>query len=509
MPTSPRSNSTAPRSPFFQPLDRVAILFMVVFALLIAILLWGGEHASARVRSFSWQNKQVGADDTAFILTFSRPMNQASVEENLKITPPLIGKVSWAGRRMAYTLTLPAPYGNTFQVQLQNANDRFASSSNRMAMQPFLGQFQSRERSFAYIGVEGEEAGRLVLFNLSKGQKQVLTPKELVVLEFKPYPQGDRILFAATQRSEQTHGVLEQKLYTVATGIQLQPPLQPDARPVDTATTQPKPAGTVELLLDNKDYQILKFDLSADGRIIVVQRASRSDPADYGPWLIRDSEPPLALKGNPGGDFLITPDSESLAIAQGQGLAILPLQPDAKPLDFLPKFGVVLSFARDNSLAAMVKFNTDRTRSLFLVSNQGTQKELIRLPGSILSAQFDPSKQTLYCLLTELVTTGELYREQPYLAAVDLKTSQLTPLALLPGQADVQVSLSPDGLALLFDQITEAKDSPSAGDVIRSSSGKPIANSQLWLLPVDPTNPAAKSQPEALPLAGLRPRWLP
>lgn len=132
------------------------------------------------------------------------------------------------------------------------------------------------------------------------------------------------------------------------------------------------------------------------------------------------------MRGQPGGDFLITPDSDSLAIAQGQGLAILPLQPDAIPLNFLPKFGMVLAFSRDGSLAAMVKFNTDSTRSLFLVTNQGVQKELLRTTGSIFAAQFDPAKQVLYTLLSELIP-GETYQEKPYLAAIDLKTSKLTP----------------------------------------------------------------------------------
>ncbi len=503
-----RSNSAPHSRPFPQPIDRVAIVLMVALSLIIGILLLTGDHAAAHVRSFSWQDKQIGADDTAFTLTFSRPMDHASVEANLRLEPPLPGKASWAGRRMAYTLTTPAPYGTQFQVHLQSAKDRFASS--RTVMQPFNGRFQTRDRAFAYIGVSGEEAGRLVLYNLNQQKKDVLTPKDLVVTEFKAYPLGDRLLFAATARTEQPTVLTDQQLFTVTTGIQIQPPVQLDTAAVAPPQPTAQPLGVVTPVLDNKDYQNLKFDLSADGNIIVVQRVSRNNPSDFGPWLVKAGEPPQPLKGQPGGDFLITPDSNSLAIAQGQGLAILPLQPNAKPLDFLPKFGMVLGFARDGSLATTVKFNTDNTRSLFLVSNQGTQKELLRTPGSILSTQFDPAKQTLYCLLTEVLTSGDMYQEQPYLAAIDLKTSKLRPLVALPDQRDVQMSLAPDGLALLFDQTVEAvKDNTAAAGQLRDSTGKAIADSRLWLLPIDPTNPAAKAQPESLPLPGLRPRWLP
>ncbi len=503
---------TKPKFPL--PLDRAAIALMALLGVLIAGLLLGGTQIAPQVRDFTWQGRQVGAEDTAFLLTFSRPMDHDSVEKNLRIEPPLPGKVSWAGRRLAYTLNTPAPYGVKFQVLMQGARERFGTGVGRIEMPPYVGQFQTRDRAFAYIGTAGEETGRLILFNLTQNQKLPLTPPNLTVMDFKPYPLGDRILFAAIDQAAQNQGLVEQKLYTVTTGIQinapaqLDPPAQDPQGVPDIAPSPAAPAAKVELVLDNQDYQNLRFDLSADGKIIVVQRVKRQDPADFGPWILKSGAPPKPLKGEPGGDFLITPDSNSLAIAQGQGLAILPLEPDAKPLDFLPKFGVVKGFSRDGSLATMIKFNTDQTRSLFLVSNQGTQTELFRITGSILSTQFDSTKQWLYCVLTELVTSNNLYQENPYLAVVNLKTQETSLLQPLPKQRDVQAQLSPDGFAVLYDQTTAA-DKDDKGEIRRNSSGQPITASHLWLLPLDPTNPAAKVQAEPLNLEGIRPRWLP
>ncbi|KAM3101006.1 hypothetical protein ACKFKF_10195 [Phormidesmis sp. 146-12] len=501
---------TAPAKPFPQPLDRVSIAVILLLAILIGALILSGDRSAPRVRAFNWQGKQIGADDSAFVFTFSRPMNHLSVEQNLKIDPPLPGKFSWSGRRMAYTLTTPAPYGTTFQVKLENAQDRFTGSS-RASIQPFRGQFQSRDRAFAYIGVEGDDAGRLILFNLSKQEKKVLTPANLLVMDFKPYPDSDRILFAATDRAQQAQSLVEQKLYTVTTGISIQSPAELGTQSANLpflpeSPPAPQPAGQVNLVLDNAEYQNLKFDLSADGNVIVVQRVNRKNTNDFGPWILRKDAPAQPLDSKqPGGEFLITPDSASLAITQGQGLALLPLQPQADPLDFLPKFGTVLDFSKDGSSAAMVKFNNDYTRSLYLISNQGTQKEIFKTTGSILSAQFDPTKQILYCLLTNLVP-GANYQEQPYLAAIDLKAAvadtdplkALYPLVLLPKQRDIQISLAPDGLALLFDQTdTNAQ----------RSDGKEIANSRLWLLPLT-GDLTVKAQPESLPLPGFHPRWL-
>ncbi|OKH27126.1 hypothetical protein [Chroogloeocystis siderophila] len=500
---------------FLQPLDRVALTLMLVLSVFIGLLLLRGDGVAPQVRDFSWDGKAIGAEDTAFILNFSRPMDTVSVEENLQIDPPLPGKISWAGRRMAYTLLTPAPYGNSYQVNLHSAKDRLSVAENSpKVMQPFSSRFRTRDRAFVYLGVEGDEQGRLILYNLSQQQKTILTPRNLVVVDFKPYPDGKKVLFSATERSN-NQDLLASQLYTVTTGINSDL-IQSDRTflglrlPFVGNRANPEPVGKIDLILDNKNYQNLKFDLSADGQKIIVQRVNQQNPGEFGLWLLRNNEKPQRLNSQPGGDFMITPDSTSVAVAQGEGVGILPLQPDAeKPLDFLPEYGMVLSFSRDGTQATMVKFNSDYTRSLFLVTSQGEPTELVRTTGSIKSCQFDPLRQNLYCLLTQLLEKEE-YEEQPYLVAIDLKTGNQKPLVILPEQRDVQMSLAPDGLAVLFDQVvTDAANSALTGP--RTSDGAAITTSRLWLLPIlsQTSSPQPFMQPEQLPLPGFHPRWLP
>ncbi|HEY9848385.1 MAG TPA: hypothetical protein V6D28_02925 [Leptolyngbyaceae cyanobacterium] len=499
-----------------EPLDRVAITIMLVLSGIIALLLWQGDHSSPRVRDFSWQDKQIGAVDNRFILTFSRPMDRESVEKNLQIIPPLPGKISWAGRRMAYTLIGPAPYGTEYELKLQGATDRFNqpenfSSSKDGLIQPFSGKFRTRDRAFAYIGTEADQIGRLMMINLNQKEPKpiALTPPDLVVNEFIPYGDARRILFTANERASQRQGTLDQKLYTVTTGIN---PLSPGVE-----ASKPEPTGKIRLVLDSKDYQNLQFDLSANGQTIAVQRVSRRNPGEFGIWIVKrendDRFNAHPLKGQPGGDFLITPDSKTLAITQGEGLAIVPLEiSQDQPLDFLPKFGTVSSFSKDGTAAAMVKFNTDYTRSLYLVTNQGTEKELLRITGSIIDAQFDPMGQTIYCLLTKLLP-GEQYQEQPYIAAVNLKTSEVKPLLVLPNHRNVRMSLSPDGIALLFDQpVTTPVPAGGQSDSPRTESQEAVSSSTLWLLPLVTSTSEempTEMQPEQLPIPGFHPRWLP
>ncbi|MEL6321354.1 MAG: hypothetical protein AAFQ57_12010, partial [Cyanobacteria bacterium J06626_14] len=196
-----------------QPLDRAALITMAVLTIIIVLLATVGDRTAPQVRTFSWQDKQIGADDNALILSFTRPMNEASVEENFALEALISdtereripGRFSWAGRRMAYTLNSPAPYGYEFELTLDSAFDRFSDNPEDEArLRPFQGTFQTRDRAFLYLGTTGDEEGRLVLHNLTQKTKRILTPETLVVSDYEPYPNGDRVLFAATDRESET-----------------------------------------------------------------------------------------------------------------------------------------------------------------------------------------------------------------------------------------------------------------------------------------------------------------
>ena len=476
------------------PLDRIALSLILSLSFIVGSLILWGDRTLPRVRSFSWANMPIGVEDTAFTLTFNRPMNWQSVSQLLRIAPALPGKTSWSGRRLAYTLTEPVPYGQSFQLTLDQAE-----SLKGKKVEPFSAGFKSRDLAFAYLGVNGQEAGRLILSNLTRNQKTVLTPDTLTVLSFKIYSKGDRILFTATQAappataSDQPSETSAQ-LYQVTTGT------LPDSK-----------AGELTPVLDDKAYQILKFDLSADGERIVVQRAQRQNAGAATLWQISQGGQPEPLKAQ-GGDFLIAPDSQTLVVAQGQGLALVALNDNStdKPLDFLPKFGMVLSFAKDGSAAAMLKFNTDYTRALYLVTNQGLQKELLRTKGSIISAVFTPQRDALYCLLTRLMP-GSDYQEQPYIAKIDLKTGKLTELVTLPVQQNITLSLAPDGSRLLLDQAVDSAGSappPVAPNNIADSVQNPVQNAIQSNIQSLPIPSAVGATPEVLTV-GTKPQWLP
>ena len=555
-----RRSRRNPRTPrFTQPLDRLATAVIVGLAVVLGLLILSGDHAMARVRDFTWQDRLVGAEDRAFLITFSRPMDVASVEQNLKLEPPLPGKVSWAGRRMAYTLTDPLPYGESFTLSLEGARDRYAAlTAETSRFEPFQSQFETRRRAFLYIGAEGDEANRLVLADLMRQERTILTPKNLSVIAFKPYSLGDKVLFSASD-ANQERGLLDQQIYTVTTGITPRPPVDfmSDRPPIwQRFLPQPAspPSGEIDLVLDNRDYQNLKFDLSPDGQAIVVQRVSQQNPADFGPWLVQPGQPAEPLETEPGGDFMIAPDSQSLLLLQGQGTAIIdlggePSRGPRQPLDFLPNYGRVLDLAADGTAAAMVNFNQDDpekrfTESLFLVTNQGREEELLQVSGSILEAHFDPSRSVLYVLATEIVDaaensdlnpdllpTADAYVEQPLLLAVTLD-GVVSPLLRLPQQQRIHMSVAPDGRSLLLDlaSISAAEGPkiwhlPLVNQLLDADADAPdeivdeladlddLETAETEADPNEATNTLvtipAVVDPEAFPFSGLQATWMP
>lgn len=437
----------------------------------------------------------MGADATAMLFTFSRPMNPDSIESAFQLTPDFPGRFSWAGRRFAFTPELPLPYGLEYRLELTAGQER---RSPYRSLVPFQAKFRTHDRAFAYLGSQGKEEGRLLLYNLTQQQQRVLTPENLVVLDFLPYPHGDRILFSAIPRRDSAV-IAEAAIYTVTTGLNY---CNPEPAPCSLRSR----GGEIQEILSSQDYQNLAFDLSADGETIIVLRNNqRISNAALELWKLPAEGEPSVIQRDPGGEFRIAPDNNSLVIAQGEGLAVLPLEADSKPLDFLPQFGRVLGFSRDGTQAATIRFNQDFSQSLFWVDSAGNRQELRRVEGEILSADFSPNRRSLYSLLSENDDSEFLS-----LLSFDLQNKQkpATTLLQIPRQGSITLDLAPDGLAIIFDQ-------PNPVTVDQADSATTGAGSQLWVLPLIPPKDNATQQtgvlplPEVLPLQGSRPRWVP
>lgn len=503
---------------FREPIDKICFLLIAIFTFIIVILIsstrlcYEGKclfRNSPEVKEFSWQNQKIGARDQGFYLIFDRPMSPESVEKNLKIEPPLDGKISWSGKRLVYTLNRVIPYGRNYRLSLRDAQEKFRGREQLgQKIEPFIAEFQSRDRAFAYIGSQEEESGKLILENLTKENKTILTPENLTVVDFKFTKDSEKIIFSAINEDYSNSEIKQIDIYEVTTGLSQ-----------DLTTKIP---GELKLILDGKEYQNNQFDLAGENQeIIIVQRVKHDNPLDFALWKIAPGKLPEKLDIQ-GGDFIVTPDGQGIAIAQGEGIAIVPIdnQNQEKIINFLPKYGQVLTFSNDGSSAAMINFNKDNselryTRSLFYVNNQGLEKELINTNGSIIDCKFNHNGNQLFCLLTDLIETETELVENPYFAVIDIPSKKEIRLVALPKYQDIKISIAPDGSGLLFDQLITENDLPKkafknlpTNDDLLTNSAELIVSSHVWLLTLPtPEFPTAKL--EELPITGFKPQWSP
>lgn len=50
--------------------------------------------------------------------------------------------------------------------------------------------------------------------------------------------------------------------------------------------------------------------------------------------------------------------------------------------------------------------------------------------------------------------------EKPYFVAIDIQSGKIIPLVALPKYQDIKISVAPDGLGILFDQLITENDLP-------------------------------------------------
>ncbi len=462
---------TASKKRLIPRFDALVTLTIAIFSLLIILTISIGDRSSLRVSNFSWQNQKVSSGDRQFTLDFNRPVDRLQVEQNLQIQPPLTGKTSWAGNKLFYTLTEIPLAETTYNLKLGSNLNIFNST------------FQTRDRIFAYLGIESEEIGKLILYNYTRKQKTILTPKDLVVTEFRVVADGTKIIFFAHDRNDPEKSLDRLQLYAVTTGI------------------NSSRLGSIQKIIDAKEYQNIDFDVTTNGKTIIVERANRKNLSDVSLWSIVEGEEPRSLKII-GDNFRVSPDGTELAVTQNSGVTLISLKDRDDRRQLLKDYLEIVNFSPDNKKLLLVKYNTDYSRSLFLVSltDKGRSIEIFKSFSSIFNCQFEPrQEQTIYCIKNDLTVDNGQYRQLPFLTAINLQTKQNFSLLSLPNSQDVRLSISPDGALLLFDQ------------TIASSIGQTtaITNGSLWRLPLLDIEATGKTAPPQQLITGFHPQWLP
>ncbi len=457
----------------WQPLDRWVGGVSGISLLFLTLLLTWGYFSPPGVQEFNWQQRKIGAWDRQMSLTFNRVMDESSVEQNLVIEPDLAYRQIWVGRRLVLTVPQPVPYGRTYQIRLAGAQDQ----QGRQIPGEFVSAFRTPDRQFLTTGIGGETAGQLLLVNLEVNREIPLTPPGRKITQVYPTRDQETVYYLGTSSTIQN-----QDLYQLSLSSQ-----------------------TSTLVLDHQDYQNLRLQVSPSGEVVIVERIDPQDPIGTQLWFRRGGAGDfrrLDLDTQLAGDFLITPDDTGLIMSQGQGLSILSLDQDEGAESFLAQFGQALDIKADGSEAAMVKFNPDYSRSLWIVSNTGDSQEILSTEGSYLGGEFAPADPIFYVLVTE--RDPEDFTESPQLLALNWQTGERRTLIRAPFPTELDFSLAPDGRSLVYSVLQPSQGVPEPRAPI-GPTGQSIADGQLWWLDLEQTDALA----EPLEISGAGVTWVP
>lgn len=473
--------------------NRMALVAIGGLSLLIALVVLLGQGSDRwerlQVSAFSWENYQVGAADRGFRLGFNRWIEDENLGDYLTIDGELRGRAIAQGKDLVYLLDELPVYGQGYQVKLTPPTD----TEDFPPMKPFLARFSSRDRALLYVGILEEERGQLILFNFTTQTKTVLTPMDLVVNQYRPSTHGDRIFFTAYPRNSES-GKLGQELYSVTTGLNYRP------------TAAPIPAKKITKIL-GKDYQNANFDVAQFQDTLVIRRTHLEDPTDSSLWVIEPDRPPRSL-GITGERFKVAPDGKKVVVAREQKLAIVPLQAHQGSISYVDGYDRILDFSADGEQKIVLDRSQPGQSTLAWLDHNNQPQIIFSSDQPIIDCLLEPrQEQLLYCQIAD--SAGETMADEYSLVLVDRNTGQKADLLSLPNYRDVHLSMAPDGLGLLFDQVMTGNAPSNTMPITRTGQGVDTGN--IYLLPLVAQTNLEEPQRLGAELLGVgyNAQWLP
>ncbi len=200
---------------------------------------------------------------TALQMTFSRPMNVESVENQLVIQPERGGRFTWQDNTLTFTPVDPWPSGTTITVTLP-AGARAAGWLGMPLLRSYTWSFSTGQTLLAYLWPPDEPADIFALDPLTGDIHQVTTSGGVV--DFSSSPDGIQIYYSVSKLDNSAIFHLD----------------------LLKATNQADQAPEPERLLSCPQASCRLPRPSPDGRLLAYERTSSTPgvPAETQVWLL-------------------------------------------------------------------------------------------------------------------------------------------------------------------------------------------------------------------------------
>jgi TolB protein len=173
----------------------VFILFGIILAMAGGLLYWWGTPTLVAVSPEAGAtNVPAGAP---LRLTFSRPLQAASLEGRLSTDPPLAGKFFVEGNDLVFTPELPWPSGQAVHVGLASGA-RAAGWLPLPMRQAASWSFTTGQPQLVYL-YPSSGRGNLYVRNLQTGESKALTDVDGEVLDYTISANGTKLYYSVSQ----------------------------------------------------------------------------------------------------------------------------------------------------------------------------------------------------------------------------------------------------------------------------------------------------------------------
>jgi Tol biopolymer transport system component len=186
----------------------MAVLLVGIVATVVA-----GDRAGIGIAEFA--PRDLAHSHTPIRITFSEPMETASAEAALVISPDTPGKVTWTGNQLSFTPDVAWSPSTSYSVTVKQGA---VSQSGRSLLSDVEWTFGVDTPKVIYLAPAAQENNLVpnlwIADPAQPDQARQLTNEPYGVVNFAPSPDGTSIAYAANVKG----GTIDLFLYTIATG---------------------------------------------------------------------------------------------------------------------------------------------------------------------------------------------------------------------------------------------------------------------------------------------------
>lgn len=180
------------------PLDRAALIAIVLLVAALAVILARGDRVGAQIVAFSPADGGSVSTRPTLSITFSEPMATAEVETRLRMDPPVSLTLRWAGRTVYAQPQTPLLANTPYTLTVRAGA---VSLRGRAQLGDFALHVRPRPARIAFMAPATGVPNLVVAGADGAGARQI-TSEAFGVFDFAIRPDGEKIVYSATRNAE-------------------------------------------------------------------------------------------------------------------------------------------------------------------------------------------------------------------------------------------------------------------------------------------------------------------